>query len=762
MTAAPVMDDKFGRAWPEHAAGAAAVYRELGDALERRYSSDAHTAQWTAPDIPRRLARGAPERLPDGVRMTLAIFDVDDPVAHAERKPARAEWLAAELGKVARLHDAHQILMYATRGGYRLVSRLPAPIVIRDAEDAAAWSRLYLSWCVWLSRKFGIVADLCTDWQHLFRLPHATRDDNGDNGEPEDRLVYGDVHKIGAWPYPFPHAREFDLAEAHRLAAIDPRWASAIGRMEEHVPRNDAASPMVREIYIGTDTDLGGNHAPHPRAYARAALDDEVNRVRNAPEGTRNDALNRAAHALGQLVGAGALDRGDVERALVGAALAAGLGEREAERTIRSGIDAGEKEPRDIPPPPSRGHDRDPDAPGAEKEPPSITEDAPTFFARELDEDDAEDWLIPGLVPRESVTFLAGLPKVMKTFILCEMAIAVASGRPAFGHFRVVKGRVLLFLEEDSRRRIAQRLWALARGHGIDPRLLDIRIAVMSGLRLDDRAWVARLDRELGEHRPIFVGIDALSRVHSSDENDRSSMRAVTTAVSGLVVRHKCSLEIVHHYRKPAMGDEARRPGDLMRGTGDLHALARSVIGISRPDKGGHLVIEAEGNYGSVPPFSVELVEGTNLYGKRTLSLRHVGTASDARTAADDQRVLEALEREPMSTNALCAVELGVPRDRIRAAVRRLAQARRITQKEAERTGPGPRTASVWVPITPIETCAATTAAQVRAGGGGDAPVDPRAASYSRAGLGLGPRDPRGGAREGLTPRDRVPGEDDE
>jgi len=49
-------------------------------------------------------------------------------------------------------------------------------------------------------------------------------------------------------------------------------------------------------------------------AYATAALDDECQAVALAPDGEQNDTLNKAAFALGQLVGAFALDRSVVER----------------------------------------------------------------------------------------------------------------------------------------------------------------------------------------------------------------------------------------------------------------------------------------------------------------------------------------------------------------------------------------------------------------------------------------------------------------
>jgi hypothetical protein len=90
-------------------------------------------------------------------------------------------------------------------------------------------------------------------------------------------------------------------------------------------------------------------HRPisHPDRYAAAALTAEADRVARAPVGTRNDTLNRAAFALGRLVGGGLLDAGDVARELEAAARYAGLGRAETRRTIRSGLTAGRRAPID-------------------------------------------------------------------------------------------------------------------------------------------------------------------------------------------------------------------------------------------------------------------------------------------------------------------------------------------------------------------------------------------------------------------------------
>jgi hypothetical protein len=85
----------------------------------------------------------------------------------------------------------------------------------------------------------------------------------------------------------------------------------------------------------------------HPDRYAAAALTAESDRVARAPVGARNDTLNRAAFALGRLVGAGLLDPSHVLRELEAAAQFAGLSRAETRRTIRSGLTAGRRTPLD-------------------------------------------------------------------------------------------------------------------------------------------------------------------------------------------------------------------------------------------------------------------------------------------------------------------------------------------------------------------------------------------------------------------------------
>jgi hypothetical protein len=83
--------------------------------------------------------------------------------------------------------------------------------------------------------------------------------------------------------------------------------------------------------------------------YGSTALTVQLEGVRGLTPGRRNDGLNRAAFSLGRLVGGGELPEALVYEALIAAAMATGLGEPEAHRTIRSGLTAGKAVPRIAP-----------------------------------------------------------------------------------------------------------------------------------------------------------------------------------------------------------------------------------------------------------------------------------------------------------------------------------------------------------------------------------------------------------------------------
>lgn len=154
-------------------------------------------------------------------------------------------------------------------------------------------------------------------------------DIRGDGGQC---VFAGSIHQATGAPYVFTKA-PWDV----QLAPL-PGWIVEI----TDLPAEKRATPPPP---AAKPTPAG--HKP-AHGYGATALRLEIQALRDASNGTRNDSLNRSAFAMGQLVGAGELERGYVESELMAAAMMLGLSEHETLATIESGLEAGIAEPRKI------------------------------------------------------------------------------------------------------------------------------------------------------------------------------------------------------------------------------------------------------------------------------------------------------------------------------------------------------------------------------------------------------------------------------
>jgi hypothetical protein len=207
-----VFRDKFARGWPRHEDGERGYVVDLGLALDRAYTTDAHFVCYATPNG-RRLVR---EALDQGVAVELnaIVFDIDCPDTHGTPEPAPHSWrreLGAKVWELSKVHP--DPYFYGTRGGGRIVYRQAEPTVLRTQNDATSWARTYAVALAYLVRRFGIAADpACFDWQRHYRLPRATRDRSG---EPENYPYGGDHTKIGVLTI---DATDADVTEARSKA----------------------------------------------------------------------------------------------------------------------------------------------------------------------------------------------------------------------------------------------------------------------------------------------------------------------------------------------------------------------------------------------------------------------------------------------------------------------------------------------------------------------------------------------------------------
>ncbi|MDP9389124.1 MAG: bifunctional DNA primase/polymerase [Actinomycetota bacterium] len=185
-----------------------------------------------------------------------------------------------------------------------------------------------------LERRLGPLDPTLTSWTgsggvHLF-YGHP----GGELRQAAHKLGPGVDVKVGGKGYVVlppsmhPNGRLYQWCPTMRSVCPLPEALAALLR-----PPAPPAMPRQRVVAV-------------PGAYGRAALEVEAAAVRAALRGTRNDTLNRASFALGQLVAGGELPLRETVEALFDAGRAAGLGDVECEKTITSGMKAGMAVPR--------------------------------------------------------------------------------------------------------------------------------------------------------------------------------------------------------------------------------------------------------------------------------------------------------------------------------------------------------------------------------------------------------------------------------
>jgi len=218
------------RAWPKALCPGRIEYLPLSRLLTQHHAGDAHVAAYSAPSVPHRLGTDPPAyaRIEGGVPMSVFLFDVDCAASHRALGGTGAvhaddAWWGALCRRLDALDAAHPgAFCYRTRGGARVIYRLPTPHLIADGAGEIAWKRLYLSRLAYLARRFGIAADpSISDWPRVIRLPHVTRDGVFTRAE-----IRGDAWDVGTLGY--DPGGDDDRADLDFARTLGPTWAPAL------------------------------------------------------------------------------------------------------------------------------------------------------------------------------------------------------------------------------------------------------------------------------------------------------------------------------------------------------------------------------------------------------------------------------------------------------------------------------------------------------------------------------------------------------
>jgi hypothetical protein len=209
----------------------------------------------------------------------------------------------------------------------------------------------------------------------------------------------------------------------------------------------------------------------------------------------------------------------------------------------------------------------------------------PTFTAFQLEQTEFTPirFIVPGFIP-EGATILAGRPKLGKSWLALDLALAVALGTDCLG-VPCQQGDVLYLALEDNQRRLQSRLQKLSPAREINPWPAALTFATEwrrhdAGGLDDMRCWTGSVDN------PRLIIVDVLAQFRGGRANTESQYEADYFAVKGLqeiAGELQIGIIIVHHVRKGAGEID---PFEKVSGTLGLTGAADTTIVLDRDSAG--------------------------------------------------------------------------------------------------------------------------------------------------------------------------------
>jgi hypothetical protein len=185
-------------------------------------------------------------------------------------------------------------------------------------------------------------------------------------------------------------------------------------------------------------------------------------------------------------------------------------------------------------------------------------------------------WAVRGVLA-EGCALLVGRPKIGKSWLALNVAVAIASGGRALGQIPVEAGDVLYLALEDNERRLRSRLTSILNGEPCSDRLT----LSTSWPKLDQRGlqWLEAWAEKHPQGRLIII--DTLQRVRPAASRNGSLYGDDYQALSGLqemAGRRGLTILVLHHTRKMGSDD----PLETISGTQGLGGAADSVLVLKR------------------------------------------------------------------------------------------------------------------------------------------------------------------------------------
>lgn len=223
------------------------------------------------------------------------------------------------------------------------------------------------------------------------------------------------------------------------------------------------------------------------------------------------------------------------------------------------------------------------------------------FYSLVTGDSPRPSYMVDGFLVEGSVGAAAGEPKTMKSTVVLDLAVSVASGKPFLGRYTVNKPCSVLYIqEENSSADIMFRLQRIAVHHGVAIKtsvgvtVADIPLYVMNneGINLTEKKDCDNIEKIIRENDIHLLILDPwYMMVAGIDEDKSKDVSPVLKYLTSLRNKYNCTVLLVHHFKK---GDTAR-PGQRMRGSSVFHAWVETGLYFRlRKGKSSDIIVDRE------------------------------------------------------------------------------------------------------------------------------------------------------------------------
>jgi hypothetical protein len=242
----------------------------------------------------------------------------------------------------------------------------------------------------------------------------------------------------------------------------------------------------------------------------------------------------------------------------------------------------------------------------------------------------AQRWVIKDLLPA-GASIAAGKPKMGKSWLMLELAVAVATGGKALGFFEAQRGGVLHLALEDTERRFQDRLKRML--DGAEPPASAHFFN--SWRRVEDHGLTA-LRRWLDAHPDTrLIVIDTLAKMRPAMSAKDHLYRVDYDAIDQLkriADEYSAGVVIVHHERKATADDHI----DRVSGSTGLTGAADTIFTLSRERGQMDAVLSVTGRDVAEQDIALSMDQ-------RTMRWQYRGDADDFRISQERRKIIEVL-----------------------------------------------------------------------------------------------------------------------